>query len=206
MSQPRSQSLSWDVSISAEEIQRIKDDMMKIHTIVISSNLSDSSQVGILPSSNNQINGMNGHYKDNELNSENHNPVSEKEDLKNSKGEEMPKEVVKDHSTDYAYRLLSGREKLEPSKELIQNDAIQINDDDVYIVPDAKEREEILKSMYNLNKEPIFIPEEVKNRKYKSKTDDNPQQVKKQKIVENQSQDNGDENVDLETMLSSFVG
>ena len=26
------------------------------------------------------------------------------------------------------------------------------------------------------------------------------------KILENQSQDNGDENVDLETMLSSFVG
>ena len=206
LSQPRSQSLSWDVSITAEEIQRIKDDMMKVHTIVISSNLSNSSQVGILPSSNNQTNVMNGNHKSNELNTENQERVSEKEDLKNSEGEKLSK-VVKDHSNDYAYRLLSGREKLEPSKELPQNDAIiQSNDDDVYIVPDAKEREELLKSMYNLNKEPIFIPEEVKNRKYKAKTDENPQQIKKQKILKDQSQDNGDENVDLETMLSSFVG
>ena len=207
LSQPRSQSLSWDVSITAEEIQRIKDDMMKVHTIVISSNLSNSSQAGILPSSNNQTNVMNGHHKINELNTENQEQVSEKEDLKSSKGEKLSEEVVKDHSNDYAYRLLSGRETLEPSKELLQNDAIiQLNDDDVYIVPDAKEREELLKSMYNLNKEPIFIPEEVKNRKYKAKTDENPQQIKKQKILDNQLQDNGDENVDLETMLSSFVG
>merc|ERR1712136_714630 len=110
-------SLSWDVSITAEEIQRIKDDMMKIHTIVISSNLSDSSQVGILPSSNNQTNVKNGHHENNELNSENQNPVSEKEDLKNSIGEEKSNEVLKDHSNGYAYRLLSGREKLESSKE-----------------------------------------------------------------------------------------
>merc|ERR1719167_1701156 len=127
---------------------------MKIHTIVISSNLTDSSQVGILPSSNNQTNVKNGHHENNELNSENQNAVSEKEDLKNSIGEEKSNEVLKDHSNDYAYRLLSGREKLESSKELLQNDAIQINDDDVYIVPDAKEREELLKSLYNLNKEP----------------------------------------------------
>ena len=185
--------------------------MMKIHTIVISSS-NDSSQIGILPIPEKQLNGMNGNHN----HDESHIQVKQNVENKDEKVDNDQDKVKEyspnhtDHSSDYAYRLLSGKEKLEPSKEFMQNSTTfnkdMEDDDDPYVVPNAAEREEILKSMYNMNQEPIFIPEEVKNRKYKAKLDENPQQSKKQKTSEDETNDNGEENVDLETMLSSFVG
>ena len=183
--------------------------MMKIHTIIISSS-NDSSQIGIVPIPEKQLNGMNGNHNHDESHIQVKKQNVENKDEKVDNNVDKAKEHSIDHSSDYAYRLLSGKEKLEPSKEFMQNSTTfnkdMEDDDDPYVVPNAAEREEILKSMYNMNQEPIFIPEEVKNRKYKAKLDENPQQSKKQKTSEDETNDNGEENVDLETMLSSFVG
>ena len=43
ISQPRSQALSWDTPISLEEINNIKGEMMKVHTIIIT-NMSESAR------------------------------------------------------------------------------------------------------------------------------------------------------------------
>ena len=179
---------------------------MKIHTIIISSDPSDSSHMGIVPISNDHVNGNYGATDSPEFSSltkeSGSTDITEKESNAPEKGNK------KDYTSEYAYKLLSGKEKLEPSKEMPQNGVTHSNnDDDAYVVPDASEREELLKSMYNLDQDPIFIPEEVRNRKYKTVKahDDGPQETKRAKMSD-ESQDQTEELVDLETMLSTFVG
>ena len=182
--------------------------MMKIHTIIISSDLSDSSHIGIVPSADNYVNGKSDTSDTHEISASNEESNCEDITEKDSKPQEKEKGTKIDYTSEYAYRLLSGKEKLEPSKEVSRNGVTlqsADSDDDVYVVPDASEREELLKSMYNLDQEPIFIPEEVRNRKYRKLNDDSPQQIKKAKMSEDESHAK-EEQVDLETMLSTFVG
>ena len=140
--------------------------MMKVHTIVIST-YSEPSLQGIVPN----MNGANEVHNNIDTNDE----ITDKENVSESITEDLSsfnncvQEETKDNgntdrSNDFAYRLLSGKERLSPSNLLAhkkEGNAIPEPDVDNYIVPDASQREEIMKSLYNLDQEPVFIPDEV---------------------------------------------
>ena len=90
--------------------------------------------------------------------------------------------------------------------------AIQQEEEDTYVVPDASQREEIMKSVYNFDQEAVFIPDDVKNRCYKNRRNDSPPESKKLKIsatsannCDFETEQTPEEHVDLETMLGTFV-
>ena len=64
--------------------------------------------------------------------------------------------------SDPAYQILSGRERLKPpdfpKKAKVHNldadEPDQSSDEEPYVVPDEKRREEIMKSVYNFDREP----------------------------------------------------
>ena len=218
VSQPRSQALSWDTPISLEDIQNIKEEMMKVHTIVVSGHSEQPFESFVPDMNNSQVqnhSATNGEHIDNENVSE----ISSKDVTSDNKLEniELENNEKLNHSSDYAYRLLSGRERLSPSKLLThkidkENSNQEEIDDDIYEVPDASQREEIMKSYYPVTKEhPVFIPDEVKNRSYRNKCDDSPPVSKRSKLSTSgknsdpEGEESHEEHVDLETMLGTFV-
>ena len=227
VSQPRSSTLNLELPMSPEEIEKIKEEMMKVHTIVLTTH-----------SSRPYDNGMPLHFASVSNAKSNVNSNGGMIELHDPERMKFPEEVNKENSTsiqedfnkhdkeerlkDPAYKLLSGRENLKlaenssskcdtkDSKNRLKNQGSE--DEDAYVIPDTAEREEIMKSFYDFGKEPIFIPDEVKNRGYNKVAEDNPAPSKKQKMADaSETYDTkgpsteAEDNIDLETMLGAFV-
>ena len=68
-----------------------------------------------------------------------------------------------------------------------------------------------MKSVYNFKRDPIVIPDDVKNRDHRKFSDDCSPASKKVKVSEDsevdkfQSKENVEEKIDLDTMLGTFV-
>ena len=222
ISQPRSQALSWDTPISLEEINNIKGEMMKVHTIIIT-NMSESARQRI------DLNRRDA-YDIEDKPDNNDEETDASKDLKDCRNGassdtndlDVASSPKWDYSSNPAYKLLSGRERLNlpvvsTNKHLMSQDkkihqAEEEDIDEPYVVPDASQCEEIMKSVYNFDKEPVFIPDDVKNREYKRQNDDDAPGTKKLKtskdsVVESDCKTNEayEEHVDLETMLGTFV-
>ena len=201
---------------------------MKVHTIVLTSHSGQPYQNG-MPLHFSAVNSI-----ENTTNS--NGGAADAQDIQQMKGPEV---LNNENSTSIeedfnqcakekrlsnpAYKLLSGRETLmSPGESSAKRDTNNLNNrlkdqssenKDAYVIPDtALEREEIMRSFYDFDRDPIFIPDEVKNRRYTKASEDNPTPSKKQKVSDASEtcetegpSSKTKENTDLEAMLGTFV-
>ena len=211
--------------MSPEEIGIIKGEMMKVHTIMLTTNISEFDHHGIVPriTDAQSVEGVNTTDKITQINNLHSGKLGSNNGILQEEEKEIEDRFRLDHSTDSAYKLLSGRAKLNSPKsqelhlEHVKNRASTNNteeseDEDVYVVPNKLQREEIMKSVYNFDKDPIFIPDEVKNRDYTKHANESLPVSKKLKMSETSGEDiqcpsneTLQDNVDLDTMLGTFV-
>jgi len=222
LTHPQAASLGLETALSEAEMAAVAKDMMKVHTITLSTVSANGGAGTFVTTSghdNDQAKSRNGKEGDDPMDKDAPNDKQIDDDDKSAAEKASAQSGGGNYSDDPNYKLLAGKSK-DASSDSIKKAISSEKNPAANSAADAdevsyEESKEILKAYHNFSNDPIVIPEDaVKNgtgsRKNPDDTDSKPAGKRaKMSTVENgeKKPDDADEEdqIDVTEMLSSFV-
>ncbi len=171
IAQPRSATLHVEMPLSSKEVEDVKTSMMNVHTLIVENRQAES-----ILSNESQLRAK--------REAEAKNMFDGAVPAKRKRDGEEPTSVSNGHSTVdkvtqkeafEAKQKTNGDSRVEETqaRKSIRIQAAE-DDDDIEIDISAEKQEAVMKLCYDFSREPVVIPDEVKNRPKKARQSENP--------------------------------